>query len=316
MGFDATYYCPDNISINKLIDYLKLLRYEGSGNSYYFYSEDEYKYLYGVAAYISENDNQISVWLRTPIFCNYFDLEYLNSTLRQLRRRFGGSFISDEGKNRYFIKKYRQDSPAERGCFAAHFRLGNEFASLRSLLLKYPDTDPSDKALEYMGLSSNASLLANISLTYASSIIENYFRDLYIALLKYSEKKEKIISNTRFNNFDLFQVSEKKASIEQAVAFSKSFQNIHKINTHFKELDSRIDIYGILSKPYRNRKETLFQTINRVLEHRHALVHRLNVEMQYKQQEALKDIQSIEMAFDNIYEHICSVNNWPPLKEV
>lgn len=316
MGFDATYYCPVNISKNKLVDYLKLLRYEGSGNEYYFYSEDEYKYLYGVAAYISENDNQISVWLRTSIFCNYFDLEFMNSTLRQLKRCFGGSFISDEGKNRYFTKKYKQNSPAERGCYAARFRLDNEFASLRFLILKYPDTDPSDKALEHIGVSSNASLLANISLTYASSIIENYFRELYIALLRYSDKKEKIINSTRFNNFDLFEVSEKKASIEQAVAFSKSFQNINKINIHFKELDSRIDIYGILSKPYRNRKETLFQAIDRVLEQRHALVHRLSVETRYKQQEALKDIQSIEIALDKIYEHICSVNNWPPLKDL
>ena len=98
--------------------------------------------------------------------------------------------------------------------------------------------------------------------------------------------------------------------MEEAVALSKSFQNINRIHYHFKELDSRIDIYGTLSKPYRNRKETLFNTVNRVLEHRHSLVHRLYVNIEYSQKDVLKDISSIQTALDRVYKHLCDVNGW------
>lgn len=120
--------------------------------------------------------------------------------------------------------------------------------------------------MKSFGIPSSATLLSNLSTTYLSSIIENYFRDLYVALIKYSDKKEKIITTSNINKYDLFEVSEGKLTIEDSVALSKSLQNIRKIDSYFRDINSKIDIKGVLSKPYHRRKETLFQTVERVLE--------------------------------------------------
>ncbi len=174
----------------------------------------------------------------------------------------------------------------------------------------YSEDEKIAKLIEEYGAPSGVTLLSNIATTYISSIIENYFRQLYVSLLKYSDKKENIISSVRVNNYDLFEVSEKRMSIEDAVALSKSFQNIRKINSYFSEINKRIDIKGTLSKPYRRRKETLYETINRVLEHRHSLVHRMNVDVGYKKADVLKDIDSVEVALTKVYRHICDVFSW------
>ena len=92
-------------------------------------------------------------------------------------------------------------------------------------------------------------------------------------------------------------------------------QNIRKIDSYFRDINSKIDIKGVLSKPYHRRKETLFQTVERVLEQRHSLVHRLNVDISYKKENVISDIKSIQVALDRVYEHLCSIYNWTMINE-
>jgi len=49
--------------------------------------------------------------------------------------------------------------------------------------------------------------------SYISSIIENYFRDLYVALIIGSEKKEKILQDARINSNDFLDISENRICI-------------------------------------------------------------------------------------------------------
>ena len=310
MGYDGTNYLPENTSKSKLIEFIKILGFRGKGNSYYFFKDEDYKYLYGVILRIKNTPDGLLVHTRNPIYCSDYDLKYQNYVMKQLKQYFGGYFYSDYGKNRYFPVDVDKTTPAERGCYAAHFRLSNLFNDIRFLVNNYNEDEKVAKMFEDFGTPSGNALLSNISTTYISSIIENYFRQLYVALLKYSEKKERLISSVRVNNFDLFEVSESKLSIEEAVALAKSFQNINKINTYFLEINKKIDIRGILSKPYHRRKETLYETLNRVLEHRHSLVHRMNIDIGYKKDDVLKDINSVEVALTKVYKHICSVFEW------
>lgn len=312
MGNDATNYLPKEANKQKIESFLVLLGYAKRGSWYTFFKDEDYRYLYGVVANISQNDNETCVWTRTPIYCSDDDLRYQNYTIKKIRERFGGYFVSDNGKNRYFIEEVRKTTPSERGCYAAHFRLDDEIRKLIFLITNYNEDENIAKALKEFGHASPLSLLSNISTTYISSIIESYFRQMYVAILKYVDenKKESIIKSCKLNSHDLLDVSNGKSCIEQAVALSKSFQNINKINTYFSELDSEIKIKGALSKPYRNRKESLYQTLDRVLEHRHALVHRMMVDIDYGKDDILKDIKSIEIALDKAYYHICDVYNW------
>ena len=80
MGNDATNYLPKEVRRQKVESFLILLGYAKHGSWYTFFKNDDYKYLYGVGANISNGENGISVWTRTPIYCSDDDLRYQNYT--------------------------------------------------------------------------------------------------------------------------------------------------------------------------------------------------------------------------------------------
>lgn len=310
MGYDATNYVPATISRDKLFNLIEMLEFNGSGKQFFFYKEDDYKYLYGVGLMIEKTKDEWLCHTRTPIYCSIDDLKYQNHVMKCLKQYLGGFFISDNGKNRYFDTETITTSISERGCYNAHFRLSNQFSYAKRLLMNHKENKDIIAVHREFGVPSSTVLLANIITTYISSVIENYFRDLYVALLKDSEKKEKTLQNTRLNPNDLLDISEGRICIEQAVALSKSFQNINKINSYFHDLDKNIDIKGVLSRPYHQRKETLFMTLNRILEHRHSLVHRLDIHISYYDEDIKKDIKSVEVALDRVYLNLCDLYKW------
>lgn len=309
MGHDATNYLPLSIPKKKLNSFIKLLGYEGKGNNYYYHKDDDYKYLHGVFLTFSYDENSILIYTRTPIYCSYYDLEFQNYTMKQIKDYFGGYFISDYGKNRYFPNEKDIYPPPQRGCYAAYFKLSNLFAYLYNMLQNFNPNKRQEDLLDLFGVSGSA-LLSNMATTYVTSIIENYFRQLYIALLRYSNKKEAILSSAKINNYDLYKVAQGEINVEEMVALSKTFQNIRRIDHYFRELDSKIDIKGTLSKPYHNRKENLFQTLDRILEQRHSMIHGLNIDRNYKQNELKQDMKSVQVSLDRVYKHICEIYGW------
>lgn len=310
MGYDATNHIDRSVSKKKLVEVIKLLGFEGQGDYFYFFRRDEYKYLYGVSLYISSSEKEWLIHTRNPIYCSDYDLKYQNYVIKKIRQFFGGYFVSDYGTNRYFLIDDTQTTADERGCYAAHFRLSDRIGEIAYLVNNYVESDSVRESFRQFGVASPSTLLSNIATTYISTVMETYFRELYVALLTYSPKKESIISNTKINSNDYIDIAEGRICIEEAVALSMSFQNINKINSYFTALDKKIDIKGMLSKPYRRRKETLFSTLNRVFEHRHSLVHRMGVDISYAKEDVLKDIESIKVALDLVYQHICNVYGW------
>ena len=61
---------------------------------------------------------------------------------------------------------------------------------------------------------------------------------------------------------------------------------------------------------YHRRKETLFNTLDRMLEQRHSFVYHLNVDANYNITELEKDVKTIKVALDMVYAHICEIYNW------
>lgn len=310
MGYDATNYVPKFVSKNKLYKFIELLGFVHYGNTFHFYKNDEYKYLYGVWLDVDKDDNGWVCHTRTPIYCSEHDLKYQNFVIREIKQYLGGYFITDYGKNRYFKVDDYKSTISERGCYNAHSQLNNLFVNAYYLLSTQKEDEKIIKAHKEFGVPSSSVFLSNIVTTYIASIIENYFRDTYVALLTNSEKKEKIFLDARINNNDLVDVSENKISIEMAVALSKSFQNINKINAYFQAIDKNIDIKGVSSKLYHRRNETLYMTLNRILENRHSLVHRLIINDSYYKEDIKKDIKSVEAALDKVYHKICDLYHW------
>lgn len=91
-----------------------------------------------------------------------------------------------------------------------------------------------------------------------------------------------------------------------------SFQNIEKIVSNFRILDSRLDISAPLKKPYHRRKENFYNQINAVLERRHGMIHRLEFDYEYHSENFRKDIEDVKVALRRVYEYICAVYEWEP----
>lgn len=312
MGYDTSNILPKETKEKDVKEFLKLLGYYGQGSVYAFYKDEDYKFFEGVVLFITREDNNINNPLQidthTSIWSSDYDIDFQNYTVNHLKKEFGGTFITDFGKSRYLKVHKPKRFGAQNGCYFAFFRLHNQFVEAKMLLSKIEE---NEWGKDNYGLNINhVSLATNIITTYISSIIENYFRDIYVALLKYSDKKDKVFKNAKITSDDMLDICSGKINMEQAIAYSKSFQNIHKIHANFKELAPKIDIYGTLSKPFHRRKETLFQTVNRVLEHRHGVVHRLELDIKYDKDSALKDIDSVNKSLELIYYHICEIYNW------
>lgn len=55
---------------------------------------------------------------------------------------------------------------------------------------KYPDDVEAEKSIVEFGFPTPSSFNTNVYLSYLCSLIEEFFRATYIALLKYSDRKD------------------------------------------------------------------------------------------------------------------------------
>lgn len=199
---------------------------------------------------------------------------------------------------------------AESGCHFAAERLFNNFSHLERALSKYPDDNETDKAAyEMYGMLTSSVFNANVYSTYLCSLIEEYFKATYIALLKYSNRKEKIL-NVKFSPYDMEDISVGKKTVEEVFASTLSFQNIHKICSNFHALDNKLDIGKTLKEPYHKRKKNLYEQINDILERRHGLIHHLELDTAYNTKSLQKDIKDITNVIKRVYRYLCIYYNW------
>lgn len=112
MGLDSTYYPPAKTKREDLEEFLSLLGYEKirsprfleklKASSYQYFSKKPYESEQGVGFTVLIDDGRIVAHGRNTVWRNKADNDYHNNTLKQLRKRFGGHFVTDYGKNRYF----------------------------------------------------------------------------------------------------------------------------------------------------------------------------------------------------------------------
>lgn len=312
MGRDAYVHISKKITKKSVEELLLMFGYKRYGQGFFCGNDKEYKYFSGVNVWFVESDQpgEYVLRVRTLIYSSEYDVHMQNETIRGLKRYCNAWFESDYGKNRYFevgdlIKG------VQNGCYFAIQRLDNNFSLLLHALSKYPEDQASDKILLEFGMSTPEVFNANVYLSFLCSIIEEYFRETYIALLRYSNKKEKIL-NTKLSSFDLIDVSSGKKTVEEVFASSLSFQNIHKIVFHFKGLDSRLDIGTPLKKPYHQRKQTLYEKIDEIFERRHRMIHRIEFDLKYSSKELTADINDVKISLERVYKYICKRYDWEP----
>lgn len=312
MGNDAFVHIAKKRYSKKMIEtLLQMMDYKKCGEVFYCGNDAEYKYFSGIRVWqCDEDESEIVYWIRTQAFASGYDIKKQNDTIRYLKKYCQAYFESDIGKNRYF-ETGRLVKGAESGCYFAIQNLDNHFSLLCHSLSKYPDDVEAEKSIAELGFPTSSSFNANVYLSYLCSLIEEFFRATYIALLKYSDKKEKIL-NMKFSPYDMVDISEGRKTVEEVYARTLSFQNIKKVTSNFKTLNSKLDISKPLKEPYHKRKESLYEQMDKILERRHGMIHRMEIDRNYSTQELEKDIKDVKVALKRVYLYICEQYNWEP----
>ncbi len=311
MGFDANVYIKKSLYTKKDIeDLLILLGYEKRDKMFYFGNDREYKHLSGVAVYLSnhqDNDDEYVYHVRMPYHCTDCDIKKANDTMRSMRKYCNAWFESDEGKNRYF-QHGDLVWGAENGCYYSAERSCYNLYYLKKALEKYPEDSEGEKMMNEWGAISPNRFNANIYLTYLCAVLEEYFRSTFIALLRFSDKKEKVL-NCKLSPYELIDIDSGKTSVEEAYARTVSFQNVKSINKNFMDLE-KIDIMSVLKEPYHGRKKSLYTQMDEIFERRHRMVHRVDMDSNYDSRQLRKDIDDMDAAIKRVYKFLCKKNEW------
>lgn len=207
MGNDAFVHISKKSCSKKMVEkLLGMMDYKKYGEIFYCGNDEEYKYYSGIKVWqCDESENEVVYRVRTQASASGYDIQKQNDTIRCLKKYCMGYFESDVGKNRYF-EIGRLVKGAESGCYFAIQNLDNSFSLLCHSLSQYPEDQEGERGiLELAGIPTPSIFNANVYLAYLCSVIEEYFRSTYISLLKYSEKKEKIL-NMKFSPYDMVDI--------------------------------------------------------------------------------------------------------------
>ncbi len=149
----------------------------------------------------------------------------------------------------------------------------------------------------------------NVMVPFYVSILEEYLRSTYVALLKYSNCKTRIIKNAsgKLTVDDIADISNGVATLEEMISRHLSFQNIKAICTNFNELD--VNIERVFSENVR-RNTKLAILLSKVIEQRHRVIHRGEMNLAYKADDARRDLKYISYAVEKIYLFILRRNKW------
>lgn len=314
MGFNACIEFKKKSDKNKVITILEMLNYKKIKKDNYFYrDDDDYKSLCGNQCEFYFDNNKLQLYLHTYIFASSYDLYYINKTIKTIKKYINIKFETDEGKNKY-LSHDRIVTKGEAGVYKAYFDIENDFERMKLYIqiMKNANVIKNNNELKKVlsEIGHIESLYSTMGLPYLCSVIEDYFRNIFIVLFKYMENKEKILKSLKYNSYDMEKVCEGKMPIEEAIARTMSFQNIDKIINNFSIIDHNMDLKSCLLKPYKRRKENLYNTLNRVLEQRHYFIHSKLVKYKYDLKDFEKDINLVEEAFKRVYRHIVKYYKW------
>ncbi len=154
----------------------------------------------------------------------------------------------------------------------------------------------------------NPRLLSNnMVVPYVIAVWEEYFRATFTVCLRYSKQREAALKRAKLSHADLEKLVIGATQVDRAVAETFSFQRPTAITETFRLIDPKLDIGGVLRRPYRRRKQSLFDSLEALVEDRNRLVHtgEINVGLFDKHlQTVLRDLtEAVNRAYNHIAKH-------------
>lgn len=285
----------------------------GVVEEYYWFDEKEYRSWTGVELSIYMQDESICVETKTPIGRSFYDLTHQNKTIRLLKRVFGGWSQTDEGKGRFLRPRSGPPHPSESGTRLAYHRFGLNLITANTFFRsrEFGKKQVPGKHQLWLDATSNPWIVANnLLVPFVVSIIEDYFRSSYVALLSHSEKRSGVVRAARYFPDQMVAIAEARKTVEEAIAEAQSFQNLGSVCQAIKSLDSRVDLAGALRKPYRRRKKTLYESLEALIEMRHPIVHRAQIFPSLDDEKMQLILSDVEISIVRCYRHLTQVRNW------
>ena len=328
MSYETTNYLSKGVSKRQAIEFAELLGYKRVGSykhlgmpevaSLTYFEEKDYKSWQAVelAIGISEEKGVVYVHTRTRIDRSHYDFEMQNRTVREFRRRFGGATIRD-GRNGAGYDPGPPVSPAASGCYLAMQRLDwnltrvNFYLFLGAIAPGSKSPGLGEDIWRQMRELNPEVFISNIMMSYLTGAIEDYFKSTYVALLTYADRKSTILKGIRFSGEQLVQISAGKLTVEQAAAENLPFQRLAAVDRHFAEIDQKLDILAPLRQPYRRRKVNLLDRLENLVARRHALIHRMEIDIELDRSRLEGYIHDLTVGISRIYERITHHYGWP-----
>jgi len=315
---------PKGTSERAVLDALLLRGFHKTSFSPFFHSDNgthafswfdavDYRSHTGIYAELAQRDGNLSLYVRSRVFASYWDLVEQNELLRQLRSKLKATFQSDYGGNRYFPLPVRRPEPAESGSELAF--AGFQDAASRAMAYlgfrQFPASLRAGTQAELLGSNNPLVLSNNLLLPYLIAILEDYFKSTFIALFRYSPLKETVLKGARLTGDQLARISDAHLTVEEAFVETVSFQNLSAVASHFKSLEPKLDLLGVLKRPYRRRKRSLLESISATISMRHEFIHRGLVVEELSEEAIVAALSDIEVGVGRFYQKLADLRVWP-----
>jgi len=264
----------------------------------------------------SEEKGVVYVGTRTRVGRSHYDFAMQNRTVREFRRRFGGMAVKDGGNGNGYDPG-PPVPPAASGCYLAMQRLDWNLTRINACLFRgfvpagSNPLDPVEKIWPQMRQLNPEVFISNVLMTYLVSVMEDYFKSSYIALLTYAERKPTILKSVRLSGEQLTQISAGVLTVEKAAAELLSFQRLAAVGRHFAEIDQKLDILAALKRPYRRRKVNLLDRLEGVVASRQDLIHGMHIDINLDREKLKGLIHDLTVGISRVYEHITRHYGWP-----
>ena len=311
MGYDSLIILPEKIKLKEVKQFLAILNYQEIDKNLFFYNNNNSEeHLTGIPVDIFQTRPNIELHIRTTVWRTIADTEYVNLTLKEVSKRFGGYFRTEFGKNKIYKFEGIVRRGAEAGCYTVFKHFCNNIAQsyiffdhLKSIEKNYPLKD-----VWFIDKYNPISIGINISIPFLISIFEEYFRSTYIVLLKWSGKKKDILKRLKINTEDLADVANGIHSVEKLVCRYMSFQNLNSINEAFDKISKDINFIHLLKST--NPEKDYFNRVDRLIKFRHRIIHSNETDSFYNVSDFEKDLKLVSDVCEIFYDRLIEVYEW------
>lgn len=280
--------------------------------TFHCYADDDFKYFEGTSFSLIHSKYKYSICGRNSYSCSGFDLKLHNDTLVSLATYLSKNFYTDEGKNKPFQTGTLYKGMTNALAFPFD-SLDNKFEHCLYFVSNIKQTPSNIKDLnKYFEFPSPIfdyeSFFSNLMYVYLVGIIENYFKNTFINILKCinSTLFSKIEKNANVPNYA--KDSLKKGEIDRftAVACAFSFQTISNIEKTFLT-QLGFNMNKLLSKGTLLRKPRR-EVFNDIFDKRHSNVHKLEYSLSQREL-FVKQTTIVIKTINACYSELCKFYN-------